>query len=62
MTTPEQSDEIKDSDMNTFYDIGKRDMLANLFMEIRMSSVEETLQRWAEMLPDNPHTKHYLKK
>jgi len=45
---------------NTFYQIGQRDTLANLFMEIREEGVDETLKKWAEMLPENPHAKHYL--
>jgi len=35
-------------------------MVANLFMEIRLKGVEKTLQRYAEMLPENPHTQNYL--
>ena len=42
------------------YQLGMRDMVANLFMEIRESGVDTTLKRYAEMLPDNLHTKHYL--
>lgn len=46
---------------NIEYKIGMRDMLANIFMEIRISGVEETLKKMAEMIKDNPHAEHYLK-
>jgi len=47
---------------NTFYQIGQRDMLANLFMEIRKKGVNETLKKWAEMIPENIYAKHYLER
>ena len=42
------------------YQLGSRDMIANLFMEIRLNGVEKTLKKYAESLQDNPHCKFYL--
>lgn len=44
----------------TIYQLGMRDMISDLFMQIRVDGVDKTLKGYAEMLPDNPHTKHYL--
>lgn len=44
------------------YQIGMRDMLANLFMEIRTNGIDKTLKNYAEILGDNPHAKDFLKK
>ena len=50
------------NDENMFYEIGMRDMLAQLFMEIRLDDVDTTLKKYAELLKDNPHAQDYLQK
>ena len=48
-------------DIDIIYQIGMRDSIANLFMEIRHNGIEKALKTYAEMLKDNPHAIHYLK-
>ena len=49
---------------NIIYQVGMRDMLANLFMEIRINGETQTLTKYAEILKgeDNVHAKWYLDK
>jgi len=50
-----------ENENNTFYQLGVRDTIANLFMEIRINGEKDTLKRLAGLLPENPHTEFYLK-
>ena len=51
------------SDANMFYNLGKRDALIELFMDIRGRDINETLLEIAQDLlkqNDNPHVKYFV--
>ena len=45
---------------NIYYQLGMRDLVAQLFCQIRSDGVEETLRALTEVCPDNIHVIHYL--
>lgn len=51
---------IKKNQLNSLHILGMRDMIANIFIDIRVDGIEITLNKYANYLPDNPHCKYYL--
>ena len=43
-----------------YYNLGKCDAIAELFMHFRLYGKEETLKDLAQKLGDNPHATYYL--
>lgn len=43
-----------------YYQLGKRDAIAELFMLFRINGKEKTLKDLAQKLGDNPHATYYL--
>lgn len=48
---------------STYYNLGKRDMVAEILMTFKMDDdYEKTLLRLSNLLPDNPHAKYFINK